>query len=70
MEEPTNKKLGEKMTLDTTTFLLTMIFTLVISSFIFYFVARNAVDSSRLMRKVEKLESDLAELKQKGNTDK
>lgn len=51
------------MPVDTTTFILTIIFTLVIGSFVFYFVARNAVDSSRLMKKVEQLEIDLAEMK-------
>lgn len=49
--------------LDTTTFILTMIFSIVIVSFIFRFIVRNAIDSSRLMKKVEQLERDLAEFR-------
>lgn len=48
--------------LDTSTFILTMIFAIVIGSFVFRFIVRNAIDSSRLMKKVEQLESDLAKL--------
>lgn len=56
------------MDLDSTTFILTIIFAFVIGSFLFFFIVRNAIDSSRLMKKVEKLEAEIAELKRKETT--
>ncbi|MDW0111548.1 hypothetical protein QT711_00025 [Sporosarcina saromensis] len=56
------------MGLDLTTFILTIIFAFVIGSFLSFFIVRNAIESSRLMKKVEQLEADIAELKRNETT--
>ncbi|MBE1553863.1 hypothetical protein [Sporosarcina limicola] len=50
------------MPIDATTFILTVIFTFVIGSFLLYWIVRNAINNSDLMKRLEAVEGQLAEL--------
>ncbi|MFD1204336.1 hypothetical protein ACFQ38_04230 [Sporosarcina contaminans] len=51
------------MPIDTTVFILTILFALIIGAFILRFIVRSTIDSSMLMKKVEEVEAEIAELK-------
>ncbi|WP_336823916.1 hypothetical protein [Sporosarcina sp. USHLN248] len=51
------------MPIDTTVFILTILFGLIIGAFILRFIVRSTIDSSMLMKKVEEVEAEIAELK-------